>query len=454
MTPSFLSSISPSTASNAGTVLLFVTFNLVLSSLTKALTATAANKKVLKYIPFKNDVTNTLVVDCSHATANQITHHLKHKNQMKLMDLSLRGDSSTDGIINAIKANHPIIFSDNDYITSNHFDIDSFLSVFCGINTSIAIEYEEILREAAKIGDFRELRLDQEYQHISLKLACYLNSEERKLFYRPFESMSGITVSDGEVDGVDKFTHFLPIFHQVLKDVDQYKSCWIDEYSRVVSEYGEINNDSICRKNVYDNIGLVSIDMSQSSLLSSTYCHYYSLFSISSGYDIILSMYGNKRYELEVKYTTFIDLNSRSSLPRVELTTLCAYLNTIESEKKRPLSANLKWVCDKITDSGPILRIENDEKHLTKAERYGHPYERCIYESTIDSHAFEHIVISYLQFAYKYVNYEKKNDHSWTSLHEFNSRIQWDEWKHELLNSDDGYADNGKGVLSNVCTQQ
>jgi hypothetical protein len=61
----------------------------------------------LEYIEYSSDYGNNIqnfvvVVDSSHPSTYQLTHHLKGKNQKKLMNLSMRGDTSTDAVLNSI----------------------------------------------------------------------------------------------------------------------------------------------------------------------------------------------------------------------------------------------------------------------------------------------------------------------------------------------------------------
>ena len=107
----------------------------------------------MQFVEFPGEeyVESLIAVDCSHPSARQLTHHLKGSAQRNAMNLSLRGDSSTDAVLNAI------LSKDDDFkifkhVTTNHFDIDSFLCVWCAIFSTKAIEHELILREAAKIG--------------------------------------------------------------------------------------------------------------------------------------------------------------------------------------------------------------------------------------------------------------------------------------------------------------
>ena len=86
----------------------------------------------------------------------------------------------------------------------------------------------------------------------------------------------------------------------------QYKN----EYERVRTEFQllQLQQQSSVRK--YDTIGLIVID----TILP---MHYYSLFSVSRGVDIVVSLYSNNRFEVEEKYTSYVDINSRGCLPRV-----------------------------------------------------------------------------------------------------------------------------------------
>jgi hypothetical protein len=385
--------------------------------------------KKLQYIPFeKDDLPDTVVVDCAHPTSKQLTHHLKYKGQKQLMNLSLRGDSSSDAVLNAIVRRDPITRA-MKFVSTNHFDIDSFISVWCLCNPEEAEIHEQILREVAKIGDFRELRLDHLWQHKALQLACWLNSEERRLFYRPFES--AISVAKGEEEGIGKFEYFLPIFGEVINDTNRFSAQWVEEYDRVVKEYKIVSSSPMTK---LPNLGLVTLRIPYP-------VHYYSLFSVTLGFDVVLTMYSDRRYEVECKYTSYVDIASRRCLPRVDMTPLAKYLNELEDQRKNSTkhieviknTATYAWRCDRMTDSGPILRIELENIHLTKAERYGHPYERPIHPSLIAEEEMERIVTSFFTFAYSRESAKRQEFFEWNELHDFNAGIDWASWSSNLV---------------------
>ena len=108
------------------------------------------------YIPFREaSPSDTLVVDTSHAGRgfDTITHH--KGGSANPTPLALLGDSSSDAVLTAIEMRHPLATA-HPKVTTDHFDIDSFVSVWSLANPEAAIAYGPLLRAVARIGDFRE----------------------------------------------------------------------------------------------------------------------------------------------------------------------------------------------------------------------------------------------------------------------------------------------------------
>mmetsp|Transcript_826 Transcript_826/g.1340 ORF Transcript_826/g.1340 Transcript_826/m.1340 type:complete len:97 (-) Transcript_826:239-529(-) len=64
---------------------------------------------------------------------------------------------------------------------------------------------------------------------------------------------------------------------------------------------------------------------------------------------------------------------------------------------------------------------------LTKAERYGHPYQRRIHSSSVPLHALEDLLLSYLRHAMNGV--KRRTGWSWKEMHDVNSTIDWATWR-------------------------
>ena len=116
---------------------------------------------------------------------------------------------------------------------------------------------------------------------------------------------------------------------------------------------------------------------------------------------MVLACYGQNRYELEYKYTTWVDIASRPTLPRLPLAPLAARLSQLETSGRR-------WTCDSVTDTGPLLRLDGDR--LTRTEAYDNPTDRAIYSSSIPVSQLKEEVVTYFRKAYSGI----KPKYNWT----------------------------------------
>ncbi|CAN5783364.1 hypothetical protein BH11BAC7_BH11BAC7_17540 [soil metagenome] len=343
------------------------------------------------FIPFHelND-REAIIVDGAHSSG-LILSHWKGQNTIE----GIADDTSAGVVINAIIRNHPGLH--RQLITATHFDIDGLVGVWSLFEPAIAVQHEKLLKAIARIGDFRELDLSREADDDALKIVCWIDAEERTRFYPPFGD-------DHELKAcAEKFAWFLPRFAEVVKNPDQFKSVWEKDYLRIKNDY----------ETIHGNSSGVSTDKKTGLTIIKTPApvSYYALFSATHETDIVLSMYSENRYELEYKYTTWVDIVSRPTLPRISLQPLCDELNGLEKSGK-------KWFCDSINETGPLLRIENSA--LSKAERFAHPTEREIFSSSIDAAVFEKSVVDFFQQAYKHI--QPKNNWSWQEIRQVAGR--------------------------------
>lgn len=327
---------------------------------------------------------NVIVVDGLHP--HQLTlSHWKGANT-----LSCQADTSGEIVIKALESSIEGI--DTPLISATHFDIDGFVGVFALFYPQLALQFRSELVAMARIGDFREFNPERKADLHALKLCCWMNTLEKRHFTRPFED------KDELQNCHEKFNYFLPLFSEVLKNPEDYHDDWIDEVSLVMEGLQQIDRSVHIPQR--KDLGLFIQKVHHP-------VHYYALFSETEGHDMVLSIYPENRYELELKYTTWVDISSRPTLPRLNLKPLVHSLNELEKSPYR-------WVADSVTDTGPILRLEEDP--LSKVERYAHPYEREIYSSSIFEQDFVQLVVEFFENAYRNISPKK----AWT----------WDEVKH------------------------
>jgi hypothetical protein len=244
-----------------------------------------------------------LVVDTTHATRECLTHH----KMRYAPPPTLRSDTTTAMVLKAIAQRHEVLSSATG-VTVDHFDIDAFLSVFSACNPQVAETFSDVIREAAHIGDFRELDLSRPGAQNALKVCCWLNSLERQLFSRPFEG--GDEKKWPYFLGDGRFASFL---HALHSSADAQRHLWGAEYDKVMADLNILNHGGQVRR--YNDIGLVVVE-------APTAVHYYALFSVSRGCDTVLSSYPastppsitvKRCHEIEQKYTQYVNLESRDT---------------------------------------------------------------------------------------------------------------------------------------------
>ena len=349
-----------------------------------------------RFLPFTQvKHQEAIIVDSLHPNGLVLSHWRGAPTPAEVQD-----DTSGAIVLNALHT--PGLNLNYDYVTTNHFDIDGFVGVWALLNPQLALAYEPVLRQMALIGDFRELNLDNPAADQALKLVCWINAKEKELFYPPFGA--GETEETEVVASVPKFNFFLQEFEPVLQQPEIAQAVWEPEYTRVRQDYARIHSPATTLEK-YPEIGLVCVQTPDP-------VHYYALFSVTAGYDMVLAQYHKNRYELEYKYTTWVDIYSRPTLPRVSLRPLAANLNKAET-------TGLSWTAENITDTGPIMRLAGNK--LSKMERYANPTERPIYTSSLPATNFKREVIAYFNAAYK--NIKPKKNWTWERIKSFNRDI-------------------------------
>ncbi|MSQ61789.1 MAG: hypothetical protein EXR43_04330 [Dehalococcoidia bacterium] len=286
---------------------------------------------------------------------------------------SVLGDTSVDSVLNALRAGIPGL--ELTAVTASHWDIDGFVGLWCLFNEELALRHDDVLRQVAAIGDFGEFDPNREGATQALKLVYWLNTEGRR-FYGPFRAESE------RVQSVDKFAFFLPRFWEPLQYSDRFRNVWLAEYEEMMAGYRAIHS-AATRVTREPDLGLIVIETPEP-------VHYNALLGDTAGYDIVLAMYGGNRYELEYKYTTWVDLASRPVLPRIEMGPLAARLNASER-------SGYTWVHDPIADTGPILRLD---AQLSRAQRFDSPSNRPIHASSLAPETLKAEVIAYYRSAF------------------------------------------------------
>lgn len=289
------------------------------------------------------------------------------------------------------------------YVTNYYFDIDGFLGIWSLSFPEKALKHSHILRKMAQIASFRELNLQEAEDHLALKLVCWITTVERIRFYPPFACNE--PGKDEAKSCVAKYEFFLRQFGKVLQDPAEFRHDWKDEYEEVMAGL-QVLQEGAGAVSLHQDIRLLVVQTPEP-------LHYYALFSQSQPADMVLSMYDQNRYELEYKYTTWINTKSRKGYPRLDLQPLARLLNQHEENP-------YVWRSERITDTHPNLRLGGEK--LNKEQRFDHPYKRIIHSSSIPPAKIITLITDYFKKAYQQLN--RKADWTWEEIREVNRQLQ------------------------------
>ena len=344
------------------------------------------------FIPFydiKKYPDEVLVVDAHHPQGFDLSHW-----RGAPVPENCKADTSTEIVLKAIQ--NSLLELKKKYVTNNHYDIDGFLGVWAVFNTKKALQHYDLLTEMAQIGDFREINFEYSDWKKGLKLVCWLNKEEAELFYPPFGAPE---IAEKEMEAcVPKYIHFLNAFSKVV-DLPINEVPETEEFNLVLNHLERIDKQ--------ETINDIRIHIVQANKP----LHYYALYSKSQSADMVMSIYSDNRYELEYKYTTWIN-TTRSHFPRISMEKLCDRLNAIEESGK-------KWEAEHFTDTAPILRLKGEK--LSKKERFQSPCFRPIYSSSIAPIEFHDICIDYFREHYKMLSKGETLD--WKEVRKLNELV-------------------------------
>lgn len=347
------------------------------------------NKTFIPYYDIKDFPNEVLVIDAHHPQGFDLSHW-----RGAPIPANCEADTSAEIVLKAIQNKLPEL--EKSYASNNHYDIDGFLGVWAVFNQEEALKHYDLLVEMAQLGDFREINFNYADWKKALKLVCWLNDEEAVLFYPPFGAPE---IAEKEMEAcVPKYHHFLNAFSEVINlPLEQIPET--TKYQTVLSHL-----DKIKQQQTLDDIRMHIVH-------ADAPIHYYALYSKSQKADMVMSIYPENRYELEFKYTTWIN-TTRKHFPRLSMEALCNQLNEIETSGR-------KWEAEHFTDTAPILRL-TDEK-LSKKERYQSPCFRSVQSSSIAADEFQNICIAYFKKHYQTLSIGETLD--WKEVRKLNEQL-------------------------------
>ena len=294
------------TASAAASLLVFVAAALVIALL--HFRRRQSHGAALHYAPFTAGTT-ALCVDCHCESGPSLTHHRGSGTPA-----ALRADTSTEIVLNAVAARHPLLAAaGGGGVSCNHFDGDGLGALFAAVAPGDAQRRRELLIECARVSDFRELGdLAQVVPRAALAWCVWVNSIERSLFWRPFEKMGAADGGSEARDCAAKFDYFLPRCRAGLDEAVAVASTGMSfslkgasydtlrrdapaefdaELAKVVGDVNALAAQPGGGVQLHPLLGLAVVTAPHA-------LHYYALFGPTRGLDTVMTVMPGGRFEV------------------------------------------------------------------------------------------------------------------------------------------------------------
>ncbi|MEY2422306.1 MAG: hypothetical protein QOI95_2373 [Acidimicrobiaceae bacterium] len=279
----------------------------------------------LRFVPYEELIGEpNLIVDGAGTVNTQLT--LSHWPGSTVPE-PLRADLSAEIVIRYLE--QPDQHVDVELVSNNHFDEDGLLGVFALIDPDAALAQKEVVVDVARAGDF-----GRSHTRRAARVAFAISA-----LVDPQVSPLGPAMFEGEYPAVAArlYRELLPRVAELLTDTDRFRELWADEDAHL-SESERILDEGGATIVEHPELDLAIVTVP--SLLRDRIVHRFTQqrhaglhpMAVHNRTDMTRIAYvGEGRYEVQLRYETWVQLVSRRPLPRPELAPFATRLNDLES---------------------------------------------------------------------------------------------------------------------------
>ncbi len=271
----------------------------------------------------------------------------------------LRRDTSTE--IAFAYLERPDLHRQIEIVSNGHFDEDGLLSMFALVAPQTAMNHRQLLIDTARAGDFA-VCTSADAARLSFVLAAYADADLSPL---PAEIFQGTSCE--KVSGLYRsMLGLLP--HLLAKPLGQ-RRYWEEEYRhfKQSQEYLQSGQVSIDEINEHD-IAIIHIPAELPARTVRRYLECWSRpvhpFAVHNQTDCNrLVWLQGRSIEAQYRYESWVELATRRTSLRVDLTALAARLNTTESSRGR-------WEFEGVNEVAPRLHLRGAHETTIDIETF------------------------------------------------------------------------------------
>jgi hypothetical protein len=279
----------------------------------------------MQFVPYEELAgTPNVIVDGSGGADTVLT--LSHWPGSRTTE-SLQADLSAEIVIRYLQ--QPALHVDVDAVSNNHFDEDGLMGVFALVEPTTALAQKELLIDVARAGDFGWSHT-RDGARISFAISTLVDPEvtplDRSLFQGEYPKVAAA-----------RYRALLPRVPELLADVDRFESLWAEEDAHLTASEAAIDAGRVTIAERPDlDLAIVEVHepldertMHRFTQRRSAGLHPMAVHNRTNMTRVAYVC--DRRYEVQLRYETWVQLVSRTPLPRVDLGVLGSRLDELET---------------------------------------------------------------------------------------------------------------------------
>jgi hypothetical protein len=249
----------------------------------------------------------------------------------------LKGDTSTEAVINFLRSPRKAEYLGNaELVSNNHYDIDGLVSIWAVLNPEEALERADLLIAIGECGDFERWSGEE-----ATKITCALNALE--------ENPSLLSDIPEGASYLDRSGHLyekmLPLLPDLLRTVEAFEEHWRAEYELICQGREAFARGETTVQEVPD-VELAVFHIAQP-------VHTIALYEQTACTRVAITS-DDQRHEARYRYESWVELQSRRPLPRIGLQPFADMLQTFEGNDG-------DWIAGDVQDFAASLRLRSPE---------------------------------------------------------------------------------------------
>jgi len=278
----------------------------------------------MEFVPYEElDGVPNVIVDGAGCSNTVLT--LSHWPGSRTVE-ELRADLSAEIVVRYLE--RPDLHVDVDAVSNNHFDEDGLMGVFALVDPVTALAHKELLIDTARAGDFGWSHT-RDAARISFAISTLVDPDVSPLDPALFDG-------DYPLVAARLYRELLPRVPELLDDIDRFDALWAAEDAHLsVSEAAIAEGRVTITEQPELDLAIVQVHeplderaMHRFTQRRSAGLHPMSVHNRTE-MTRVASLTG-RHYEVQLRYETWVQLASRTPLPRIDLANLGTRLDELE----------------------------------------------------------------------------------------------------------------------------